>query len=473
MTRRTTTKAAGLTRREVLKGSSALGLSLLGVASGCEGAPPDEERPPPNVLLITADDLGWRDLTSYGSAIGATPALDRLAEEGVRFERAFDVASSCSSSRASFITGQYPHTHGVVGLAHVHTELSLPQGYRTLPSLLYAAGYETALEGKWHVAPFEPVEAYGYARFLNPLALPSYVIPSAAASVAFLEENRARPFYLELNFMHTHRGPGGDFEMASGFEVDPALFAVPAYWNLPDWDEIREEAARYFSQLQQMDAIVGEVLAALDALELSERTLVAFVSDNGPPFPGNKMTLYDRGTGTPLLLRWPGVLPAGARVSSLVSTLDLMPTLLDACGVAIPDDVEGRSLLPLARADGASTERSAIFAEMTFHKEHIPMRAVRTERFKYIRNYSDRPIGLDDVEDEEWAQRLVQEPDQPWTSPRVPEELYDLAADPNERVNLVATPSYAEELATLRELLDEHMRSTDDPLLGAPFEVTG
>ena len=466
----------GVTRRTLLRGGAGLvGASAL--ASGCV-APPRELREPPNVLLITADDLGWLDVSSYGNAQVATPGIDRLAAEGVAFDRAFDVSSSCSPSRASFITGQYPHTHGVLGLTHVRPEHSLPPGRATLPRLLQDAGWSTALHGKWHVAPFDPVQDHGYDVLLNEIALPTFVINRVDDTVAFIEDSLARGsgrFSVEVNFMQTHRNLVGDFAMAEGFEVDPASIEVPAYWNLPDWPEIREEVARYFSQLRKMDALVGELLAALDRFGVAESTLVAFASDNGPPFPGNKTTLYDRGTGTPLLFRWPGVLPEGRRVSSLVSTIDLMPTILEACGVAIPGEVQGTSLLALAagRDEGrAESARTAVFSEMNFHRDHIPMRAVRTERFKYVRNYSDRPVGLDDVEDEAWAQRLVELPDQPWTRPRVPEELYDLEEDPNERQNLVGASDAAPVLDDLRALLDRHMSDTADPLLGAPFEQT-
>lgn len=456
------------TRRTFLRGGAGLVGLALGAACRESTAPP---RPPPNVLLITADDLGWRDLSSYGLTDVRTPGIDRLADEGVAFERAFDVSSSCSSSRASFITGQYPHTHGVLGLTHAHPEFSLPAGRRTLPRVLYDAGWSTALHGKWHVAPFDPVEDHGYAELLNDVPLPQFVVRDVGASIAFLERHVDDRFYLEVNFMQTHRNTAGDFEMVDGFEVDPDVIAVPAYWSLPDWPEIRAEVARYFSQLRQMDELVGALLDALDRLGLAERTLVAFVSDNGPPFPGNKTTLYDRGTGTPLLFRWPGALPAGARRDALVSTIDLMPTILDACGLAVPAAVQGRSLRALAIGDDDAL-RDAVYAEMTYHREHVPMRSVRTDRFKYVRNYSDAPIGIDEVEDEEWAQRLVELDDQPWLRPRVPEELYDLDADPNERRNLIDDAAHAAARDDLRARLDAHMAATADPLLGAPFEVT-
>jgi arylsulfatase A-like enzyme len=186
-----------------------------------------------------------------------------------------------------------------------------------------------------------------------------------------------------------------------------------------------------------MDAMIGQVLAKLEELGLREKTLVGFVSDNGPPFPGNKLTLYDRGIGTPLLLRWPGKIPAGAVNESLVSTIDLMPTLLEAAGCPSPGG-PGESLLSLIRGESRRPARDAIFAEMTYHVDYLPMRAVRTAKWKYIRSYSDDAVGLDQCSHMDWAQRLCEAPSQGWTRPRVPEELYDLESDPNEQVNLAA-----------------------------------
>ncbi len=470
------TKPHTLTRRQVLAhGATAAGLSLVGgCPTGGSGAP--GERPRPNVLLITADDLGWRDLSVYGDENVHTPHLDRLAGEGVRFDRAFDVASSCSSSRAAFITGQYPHTNGVIGLTHVHTDFQLAYGHTTLPGLLYEAGYLTALEGKWHVATFQPVSDYGYAAFLNRTPLPTFVIPDAQSSTDFLRSYHSvygsERFYLELNFMQTHRDLFGQFEMAPGYEVDPDAISIPAYWNLPDVPELRAELARYYSQVRLMDAIIGEILAVLDEEGLADNTLVAFVSDNGPPFPGNKMTLYDRGTGTPMMLRWPGVIPAGRREDALVSTIDLMPTILEACGIAVPDTLQGHSLMGLCTGHPDAMPRGALFSEMTYHKDYIPMRAVRTERFKYVRNLNDAPIGLDDLEGVPWAEALVTRDDQPWTRPRVPEELYDLDEDPNERDNLVADSAYESVLDEMRTRLEDQMAANSDPLQGVAFEVT-
>jgi len=456
-------------------------LLLLSLALGCGGsdAPPGTPRSPgpfpaldpfpapQGILLITADDLGWKDLGCYGNDEIRTPNIDRLAAEGVRFDNAFVTASSCSSSRASLLTGQYPHTHGVDGLTNRYPEKSLPPDTPTLASCLRDAGFVTALQGKWHEAPFNDPRRYGYEHRLSNIL--EQQIPDSRQATRFLRDNRDRRFFLQLNYMNTHRGIVGEFRFDPDFPVDPEALAVPAYWHLPDWPEILLELAMYYSQTRRMDAMVGEVLAVLDELGLAETTLVVFLSDNGAPFPGNKMTLYDRGIGTPLLVRFPAGIRPGSVVPHLVSMVDILPTVIEALGCEPPGDPQGRSLLPLLKGTDPEAARDAVFAEMTYHVHYLPIRAIRTPRWKYIRNYSEDPFGLDQCQHMDWARRLVELPDQPWTQPRVPEELYDLDLDPDEQRNLAGDPTHARILEPLRNRLDEHMRSTLDPYLDRPL----
>jgi len=462
-------------RREFLEtaAKAALATTCLGVGPslGCGRKSLREATPDaPNIVLLVADDLGWRDLGCYGDRQIHTPSIDGLAAEGVRFSNAFVAAPSCSPSRASIMTGQHPHSNGVTGLTHIRKRLMLSPFKTTLADVLEEDGYRTAIEGKWHVAPYLPTGWYGYAERLSGILPKDFWIRSPDQALAFIEENRSNAFYLELDYMDTHRDDQGDFHFVEEFPVDPAEITVPEYYTLPDWPEIREEVAKYYSNAAKMDWMIGQVLAKLEELGLSEKTLVCFVSDNGPPFPGNKMTLYDRGIGTPLILRWPGRIPAGAVNDSLASTIDLMPTFLEAAGSAIPPEVQGKSLLSLATGKSSDAVHDAIFAEMTYHVFYLPMRAIRTTKWKYIRNYSDDAVGLDQCAHMEWAQRLCELPNQGWTRPRVPEELYDLESDPNEQRNLVTDPAFGQILEQMRTRLDRQMSETGDPYLGREFE---
>ena len=281
----------------------------------------------------------------------------------------------------------------------------------------------------------------------------------------FLAEHAQAPFYLELNYMQTHRDLSGEYPQIEGFEVDPADASPPAWWGLPDWPAIREEVAGYLSHLLWMDHLVGEVLDELERARLAEDTLVVFISDNGPAFPGCKTTLYDRGVGTPLMFRWPAALePRWSE--DLVSSVDLTPTLLDLLGLPPLQSAQGRSLAPHLFMEAAWEPTTHLFAEMERHGgAPKPTRSVRTERYKYIRNLNDTPWGLGGGNGD-WRELLAQEPEQSFDEPRPPEELFDLDADPTEKTNLAEDPSMAEVLAQLRSSLEAHMVATDDPRLG-------
>jgi N-sulfoglucosamine sulfohydrolase len=449
----------GWTRRRFTQAS-------LAAAAACAADPKPGARdsaaaagPPQGVVFITADDLGWRDLSSYGLTSIATPNIDRLVAEGVAFSRCFDVVSTCSSSRATYVTGQYPHTHGVTGLVHRHPELSLPTDHPTVMRSLEAAGFTSALQGKWHLAHGVWAEAFGYGAYLTTDI--DQVIRSSDAAVGFLEAVGDARFFLELNYMQPHRDTTGEFPQREGFEVDEAAAPPPTWWGLPDWPEIRVEVAGYLSRVRWMDALIGEVLDALDRLGMAEDTLVVFISDNGPAFPGCKTTLYDRGTGTPLMFRWPAGLPP-AWHDHLVPSVDLAPTLLDLLGLPPLNSAQGRSLGPLLRGDDYAPH-DALFSEMEHHAgDAMPCRAVRTDRWKYIRNLTDQPYGDGDG-DGDWRDALANEPDQTWDDPRPPEQLFDLEADPLERVNLVEEAEHAGVLAELRARLAAWAAETADP----------
>lgn len=412
---------------------------------------------PRGVVLVTADDLGWRDVGAYGLDAIATPALDRLVHEGVAFDRAFDVVSTCSSSRASVATAQYPHTHGVTGLTHRHPDLSLPEGTPTLARQLQAHGWPTALQGKWHLSEAEP-GAYGYDAWLEtPI---DQRIRDVGPALDFLSQHADGPYYLELNFMQTHRDLLDRFLQVEGYEVDPADAAPPAYWALPDWPEIREEVAGYLSQLRFMDALLGQVLDHIDRLGRTDDTLVVFLSDNGPPFPGCKLTLYDRGVGTPLMFRWPGGLPP-AWHDDLVSTVQIAPTVLELVGAPPLPGAQGDSLAGrlLGRTGPVAAE---VHAEMESHIEPHPARSVRTARHKYIRNLDPTPWGPGDGGGDH-VDALAQVPGQTWDEPRPAEELYDLVTDPLEQDNRIDDPTLAGVRADLRARLLAHAARTDDP----------
>jgi len=439
-------------RRDFVKSAAALGTAAAIPHRG--GAATDQ----PNVILITADDLGWNELSCYGNPDLDTPNIDRMADEGVRFTNAFVTAPSCSASRSSIITGQAPHSVGVLGLTHRHTRYQMPHTHPTIAGELRDRGYGTAIQGKWHVATYKNTRKYGYNQRLSIIS-----IEHAWKAKSYISAHKNRPFYLELNFIQPHR-PEGDhyFRMVKDHPVDPDSISIPEYWRIPDWPEIREDVAAYYSQIMEMDAIIGEIMQHLEDVGIADNTLVMFVSDNGPPYPGCKITCYDRGIGTPMILKWPGRIPEGKVIDSLASTVDLMPTALEATGTPVPSVVQGRSLLPLCTGE-ADSVRDEIFAEVTYHVTYVPTRVIRTDRYKYIENLSPDPTGLDQSVNMEWAQKVAMLPGQRCCVLRPERELYDLETDPHEENNLVDKSSHAAVRKDLSARLARWRKETNDP----------
>lgn len=404
---------------------------------------------PLNILFITADDLGWKSLGSHG-AIDHCRNLADLAATSRVFPWAFNATSSCSSSRASFATGQFPSQHGVTGLVHRHPELSLDPRAFTLPRALAEYGYATGIAGKYHLSDVEPAETFGY----------SDVGPKKLNNTNFIEEflldHLGTPFYLELNFKQTHRrGTPRRFPIDPAFPVTTDQVRVPDYWALPDIEGIRQCLAGYLSQFCAMDALIGQTLRLLERLSLRQRTVVLFVSDNGVSIPNNKMTLYDRGTGSPCLFSDPRDDFVGVD-TSLVSSIDYAPTLLDAAGIGVRG-LDGQRL--------GAISRDAVFSEMFMHRNEVGMRAVRTADWKLIANVSTEPIGAGEVT-EPWELELEH---RPWANARPQFELYDLQADPHEQANVLDQHPDAAQVLYAR--LAEHHANTGDPVPLPPLPV--
>jgi N-sulfoglucosamine sulfohydrolase len=392
---------------------------------------------PPNIVFVVLDDVGYAALPSYGNPYVDTPTIAGLGQQGMLFRNAFLASSSCSPNRGVYLTGQYPHTNGLTGLVHRYPELALPSDQPTLPWLLRSFGYACGFQGKWHVSDEHP-SIYGYDEYLNDITGTRY-ITSAEHAIDFIERHASRPFFLELDFMETHQR----WKEHAGLEVDADAIASLEHWMMPDWPEIRELAAQYFSELRYVDMILGQVLDALAAQGLERTTMVVLTSDNGAPFPGNKITLYDRGLRTPLIVRWPDIVPAATISDAIVSSVDVPVAMAMAAASQTTSAMQGDARLFDVLRDPTRTFRDSVYAEMTYHVDYVPARAVRTDRWKYILNLSPDPWGLGSFADAEWATALLALPGHDWNDPRPPVELYDLAADPHEVDNLADRSEHA------------------------------
>jgi arylsulfatase A-like enzyme len=414
----------------------------------------------PNFVVFIADDHGDGDLGCYGNTSIRTPCIDRLASEGIRFDAAFLTTSSCSPSRASILTGRYPHNTGAEDLHQ-----PLPDDQRTVAAYLRAADYTCAAVGKWHLGDAEReqwetiVECNG-----------ADIEPRSLELLASLPATR--PFFLWIASTDPHR----PYQLKTIDQPhDPSVVTVPAY--LPDHPSIRKELALYYDEITRFDHCVGAVCGRLEQMGYARNTVVVYLSDNGMPFPRAKTTLYDSGIRTPLIVRWPGQVAAGRTSDALISSIDLAPTLLALAGVQ-QTTMQGRSMKPLLLGD-SDDGREAVFGEANWHDFDQFTRAVRTVDFKLIRNYYwQRPLwnSVDSINSITWQgllecrqlNRLTGPQAFLFRQPRPYEELYDLRHDPLELNNLVDDPRYTDQLARLRTQLDNWRVDTNDVMPPQP-----
>ncbi len=336
-----------------------------------------QETARPNIVLLIADDLGPGDIGAVGHPTIQTPNLDRLIADGVYFQRAFATSSSCSPSRASIFTGRWPHATGAEDL-HV----PLPTAQRILPEMLRDAGYYTMHAGKLHLgdkqaARFDASHAEGDAHYSSGI-----VDTSAEPWLSLLAERpKDRPFLLSIGYSDPHRPyHQGVIEPPT----DPVDVIVPPY--LADTALTRSELALYYDYVRRMDGNVGIVLDWLEQEGFADQTIVLFMSDNGIPFPRAKTTCYDSGLQVPLVISWPGTLPANQTTDGLASLADVVPTVLALARLEIPDSVQGVDQSGLLRNPSGSAVREYVYAERNWHNWDDHQRAVRDTRYKYIKN---------------------------------------------------------------------------------------
>lgn len=343
----------------------------------------------------------------------------------------------------------------MLGLAH--RGFALNDYHQHLVHTLRSAGYCSTLIGVQHVA--KDATTIGYDQVLETRGTAEHVVPQA---ISFLDDAPATPFFVSIGFAETHRvfHPAGAAEDAR-YTLPPA--------PLPDTPEVRQDMADYKASARILDHGIGAVLDALDRNGLAENTLVINTTDHGLAFPGMKCSLTDRGIGVLLIMRGPGGFSGGRVIDAMISHIDIFPTICDILGIEAPAWLQGRSIMPLIREE-ATEINDEIFAEVTYHAAYDPQRAVRTQRWKYIRRFDGRerhvlPNVDDSPSKDVWLAHGWQERAQ------APEQLYDLVFDPQEMANLAMDPAYAETLAAMRGRLDGWMQRTDDPLLRGPVPL--
>jgi N-sulfoglucosamine sulfohydrolase len=423
-----------------------------------------------NIVLFVADDHGTEAFGAYGNPVVATPRLDGLAAEGVRFTHAFATTASCSASRSVLLTGVHNHRNGQYGHEHEYHHFSAFPNVRSLPVRLAEAGYRTARGGKYHVAP-ESV-----FRFDRTITLP--------ALESFITADTTKPFFVYYATNEPHRPFNHDPEEW----VDPAKVIVPPW--LPDIPEVRDELALYYASVRRVDKAFGQLVDTLKRTGTYDNTLIVYLSDNGAAFPGSKTNVYEPGIRLPLVVRAPGGARQGATSAAMVSWVDITPTLLDFAGIKVPaprptppvapgqfanqtPSIQGRSFLAtLDQAGPAGWDE--VYASHTFHEitMYYPMRMVRTRTHKLIWNIAHPlpyPFASDLFESKSWQGALSRQ--LPAFGPRTRQayvqrpqfELYDLERDPLEATNLAGDPQQAQILAALKTKLRAFQEGTGDP----------
>lgn len=446
-------------RRRFLNASTGAAASLY--------AQPGPGQARPNVIVFFTDQQRWDTLGSNGSPMGLTPNLDRMARNGVRFEHAFTSQPVCAPARSTLQTGKYPTSTGVISNSQ-----RLRDDELTLAHYFGRQKYQTGYIGKWHLAgtngivPRERRGGYQWWAASNILEFTSsanegHVFDNDDRAIDFKQyrvdfltdlairflrqRNRAAPFFLFVSYLEPHHqnnlnrfvAPDGYADRyRDNFRIPPDLAPFPGDWKsqLPD----------YYGIIARIDECFGRLMSELDDERLTDNTVVVFASDHGCHFRTRnseyKRSCHEASIHIPMMVQGPGFSP-GRTVPELVSLVDLPPTLLDCAGIEIPQAMEGRSLLNLARGQERNW-RNEIFVQM---REEALQRAIRTERWKYC--IFDPDSKAEDPHSTNYTERF----------------LYDLFSDPHEHVNLIGRPAFRRIADELRDRLTARMAEIREP----------
>lgn len=452
-------------------GFLAAGITLVPLAQGA----------PTNVLLITADDLGYEAMEFLGGKVAdVTPKLSKLADESLSFEYGHVNVAICAPSRSVIATGRYGHNSGMFGFNKMSKDIP------TVFGTFQKAGFLTGILGKVSHSTcdlsFEWDFVHDYAELGSGRSPKKY----HDYCVEFFDrcKKEKKPFYFMVNSHDPHR-PFHDPENPMPRADEPSrLFSpdevdVPSY--LTDLPEVRIEMAHYYNSIRRLDDTVGAVLEALDDAGLAENTLLVFITDNGSAFPFAKANTYLASTRTPLLVRWPGVTKPGTVDSThFVSEVDFFATFMEAAGLPVPEGLDGRSLVPLFKG-GKADGREYVFTQIdyTIGGPPKPMRCIQDKKFGYIFNaFSDGKFEYKN-NNEGRTFKAMQEAGK--SDPavqqrvdmfrhRVVQEFYDLRKDPGCTNNLIDSAEHQGLIKDYQKRLREWMVETNDHCLAA-FDV--
>jgi N-sulfoglucosamine sulfohydrolase len=459
--------------REIGVIASVLCVLACALADGASAHQPPAPATRPNILWILIEDAS-PDIGAYGDRYARTPRLDRLAQEGVRFTRAFSTAPVCAPSRSTLFAGMYASS---IGTLHMRSTGVPPPYVKGVGEYLRAAGYFTLNRSKTDYNLSATPTEDNNGGFLSQ-TVPLGVWDESGPQAHWRHRAAGQPFFAVISPQVTHesrlfRSADEFAKEAVHLKVadrhDPAGAVLPPYY--PDTPVARANWARYYDAWTEVDGQIADLLAELDRDGLTNNTIVFFASDHGRGFPRAKRWVYDSGIRVPFIVRWPGHLAAGSVREDLISFIDLPPTTLSLAGVAVPKHFQGQIFL----GPDAARARDYVYVHRD-RMDTVPdtIRAVRGPRYKYIRNFHpELPYAqrLDYAEQvpmlQEWrrafADGLLRGPQLQFFAPAKPrEELYDTDTDPHEVKNLADLPAERPRLDTMRAALDRWMKETGD-----------
>ncbi|MFK7845530.1 MAG: sulfatase [Rhodothermales bacterium] len=423
---------------------------LVAAASGCQQNTPDSSPAKPNIVMILSDDHGFDDAGAYGNTAIHTPNIDRLASEGLKFTRMYTTSAMCTPSRSALYTGLYPHRNGAY---QNHSAVS--PGIESMPHHLQKLGYRIALLGKRHIKPLAqfPFE------FLETDSLDSFI-------------SDPTPYVLLITPDEPHAPASMVFEASKRY--NPQTIPLPPY--LIDTPETRDQRTGYYDLVEILDNKVGHVINTLAAAEQFDTTLFIYTSDHGAGFPFEKWTCYEAGIKIPFVARWPGKIKMGTTTDAMASLIDVLPTFIEIAGGMSPDSLDGQSFLGVLQGQ-SDHHRDLIFSTHTttgiIEGSYYPIRSVRDQRYKYIRNLNAEGLFTNLITNRtgqggwnSWKV-LAASNEQAMNrteiyQKRPAEELYDLHLDPYELNNLAQEPEYQDIKTTLNQSLQDWMYAVGD-----------
>lgn len=411
----------------------------------------------PNIIVIMADDCRWQDLGCYGSPDAITPNIDRLASEGLKFNRFYQAVAMSSPTRHCFMTGLYPVKSGAYPN---HTMVK--EGTRSVVHYLRDCGYRVALQGKRHIAPQSsfPYEYLGPQRDdIMPERIEEFVTDAA---------EKKQPFFL---FVGSH-DPHEPWTRGDRSQFHPEHLTLPPF--LVDTPETREAYCAYLAEINLLDSNIGKVDEVLKKHGLQENTIFIFTSEQGFSFPFAKWTCYEAGLHTGFIIRWPQKVKAGTTTDAMCEYVDVVPTLVEIAGGKPADGLDGKSFLPVILGK-KKQHKEYVYAEQTSRginggPEYYGIRTVRNERYRYILNLSPEATFKCmathpgrafweswKAKQDDFARQQVER-----YQKRPAEELYDVVNDPYEMHNLIGDPKYTAVLQDLKAKLQAWMTAQGD-----------